>query len=64
LVFVFALATVTSVIALTVRGEHPNIDPRSGKAVVEALTCVFIQEGESLKLVAGVFGVNRYPAMR
>ena len=32
LVFVFALATITSVIALTVRGEHPNIDPRSHMA--------------------------------
>jgi hypothetical protein len=32
LALVFALATVTSMIALTVHGDHPHIDPGSHTA--------------------------------
>jgi hypothetical protein len=32
LILVFALATVTSMIALTVHGDHPHIDPSNHAA--------------------------------
>jgi hypothetical protein len=41
LALVFALATVTSLIALTVHGDHPPIDPDSHTAGHEKLAFIY-----------------------